>query len=343
MPGSLKRTRTRSIHSSPSLPSAQSRSRALLVIDNAPLQNAAWADYHSAQKRLTKASRDLHRHEEMDVPAYEAWVHRTFPVYVSTLRELHQEVFTKGRQVESVQAMAALTGRSVKKLWREQKEHDADPEAFESKFHSETEEDDYERSSRSRKSADDDFFRDDDRSEDSHHSRERGRFDFGSRESRKINSKDAKDVYRRLVQRLHPDRGGEWSAARKRVWHEVQQAWAAGDVDWLTRLEVEWEAANEILGPKSPISRLRQAIEELAGARRDIERKLRDYRRAVQWRFTLSEKKREQLHRRIEANFQHDIEFLRRQLAYLNATIAAWESPLPNRRSYRTEDRRYYG
>jgi hypothetical protein len=312
------------------------------VIDNAPLQNAAWADYHSAQKRLAKASRDLHRHEELDLPAYEAWIHQTFPVYVSTLRELHQEVFTKGRQVETVQAMAALTGRSVKKLWREQKEHDADPDAFEAKFRTDDEETDDERSSRSRRNPDDDFFRDDDRS-DGRYGGSSARFDFGFHEERKTNSKDAKDVYRRLVQRLHPDRGGEWTPARQRLWHEVQQAWAAGDVDWLTRLEVEWEAANDELGPKSPLSRLRQAVDELASARRDIERKLREYRHAVQWRFTLSPKKREHLHRRTEENFRHDIEFLRRQLAYLNSTIAAWESPLPGRRGSRAEDRQYYG
>ena len=38
-------------------------------------------------------------------PAYEAWLHRTFPIFITNLRELHEEVFTKGRRVEMVQAM----------------------------------------------------------------------------------------------------------------------------------------------------------------------------------------------------------------------------------------------
>ena len=97
------------------------------------------------------------------------------------------------------------------------------------------------------------------------------------------------------------------------------------DTDWLSRLEIEWETANEVIGPTSPLSRLRLAIEELHAARRDAERKLRDYRLSPQWRFTRNEKNRAQLHRRIEMNFAHDIEFLQRQLDHLNRTIAAWE------------------
>jgi hypothetical protein len=88
---------------------------------------------------------------------------------------------------------------------------------------------------------------------------------------------------------------------------------------------VEWETANEILSPESPISRLRRAISELLAARRDIERKLREYRREPQWRFTLSEKKRHILHARTYANFRHDVHLLQEQLNHLNRTIAAWE------------------
>jgi hypothetical protein len=104
-------------------------------------------------------------------------------------------------------------------------------------------------------------------------------------------------------------------------------------VDWLSRLEIEWETANEVLGPTSPVSRLRRAIEELHAARRDTERKLREYRRSFQWRFTLDEAKRQVLHRKAEASFEHDIAYLQRQLAYLKSIIAAWENTRPRRRA----------
>ena len=275
----------------------------LMVIDHARLQSAAWAEFHTVRKRLEKTARDLHRHEEIDVPVYETWLHRTFPLQITTLRELHAEVSAKAQKIRTVQARAMYSGGSLKRLWRQQKEREGKPEPSPGEH--------------DRDSA--------------NHERTNGRRRYEARpedfESARGSAPTAgvREIYRRLVQRLHPDRGGEWTAARKRLWHEVQQAWNAADTDWLSRLEIEWETAEEIISPASPLSRLRSAIEELHAARRDAERKLRDYRQAPQWRFTRNEKNRPQLHRRTESNFEHDIQFLRRQLDHLNRTIAAWE------------------
>jgi hypothetical protein len=112
-------------------------SAALMVIDHERLQSAAWAEFHTAQKRLEKTTRDLHRHEEIDVPAYESWLHRTFPIQVTTLRELHAQVIMKGRKIQEVQAQAMYSGGSLKRLWRQQKEREANPEKFEEERESE--------------------------------------------------------------------------------------------------------------------------------------------------------------------------------------------------------------
>lgn len=298
-----------------------------MVIDNAPLQRAAWAEFRTARKRHDKAARNLHRHEQVDVPEYEAWLHRTFPVVITTLRDLHNEVFTKSRQVQMVQAMAAITGRSAKKLWRAQQDDAANPKPFEepSGFHDDGPDEEAGRGT-------DDFFSGGHRSGSGRGHGFRDAFETGfGHTSSPPENREAKSIYRRLVQHLHPDRGGNFTPARKRLWHEIQQAWAARDVDWLSRLEIEWETASEVLSPTSPLSRLHRAIDLLHAARRDTERKLRQYRRAPQWRFTLSEPKRDALHRRVQANFEHDLHHLRRQLAFLNATIAAWESARPQR------------
>lgn len=296
-------------------------SRALLVIDHERLQNAAWAEFHTARKRLDKTAHDLHRHEEIDGPAYDAWLHRTFPLQVTTLRELHDEVATKVREIQTVQMIAAHTGRSLNQLWREQKERAANPEAFREKSQAEREPE---------------F---DDEADEASRRHEARREDFEPKPAAQ-RAVAARAIYRRLVQRLHPDSGGAWTPARQHLWHEVQQAWAAGDGDWLARLEVEWETAHEVVGPRSPLSRLRTAIEELHAARRDIERKLREYRTSLPWRFTVTEARRAALERRVEASFVREFTLLRRQLNYLNSTIAAWEEdwtradsrPKPRRR-----------
>ena len=281
-------------------------SRALLVIDHGRLQGAAWAEFHTARKRLDRAARDLHRHEETDVPAFSAWLHRVFPVQVTTLRELRDQVNAKTRQIRMVQVIAATTGGSLKRVWREQKESAANPRVTRNKFRSDRESDPDEDSG----------------SDGNQHEARREDFRTGPAPHR---TDAARDIYRRLVQRLHPDRGGDWSLPRQRLWHEVQQAWAAGDGDWLARLEIEWETAHEVVSPNSPLSRLLAAIEEVHAARRDTEAKLREYRSSPQWRFTFGESRRAALERRVEADFARDLKALHRQLRYLDATIAAWE------------------
>ena len=293
-----------------------------MVIDHERLQSAAWAEYHTARKRLEKVARDLHRHEEIDVPAYEVWLHRTFPLLISTLRDLHADVAAKGQKVRAVQARAAYSGGSLKRLWRQQKEREANPEAFEHRRTSEKEGED--RGTGRRYEAEPEDF---------------------ARAPGPMPTRGARAIYRRLVQRLHPDRGGLWTPARQRLWHEVQQAWNAADTDWLSRLESEWETANDVIGPTSALSRLRRAIEELQAARRDAERKLAAYRLAPQWRFSRNERNRPLLHERTESAFLHDIAFLRRQLDHLNRTIAAWEEdwtrPGHGRKPRHQRNRRY--
>ncbi len=299
-------------------------SYALLVIDHERLQGAAWAEFHTARKRLDRILGELHRHEEVDVPAFTAWLHQNYPLQVTSLRELNDEVNTKTQKIRMAQVIAATTGRSPKRVWREQQESAAKPRVSRSKFRHDHEyqpEDD----------SDSDERRQDARRED---------FETGPAPQR---SDAARDIYRRLVQRLHPDRGGTWSAARQHLWHEVQQAWAAGDGDWLARLEVEWETAHEVVAVTSPLSRLHAAIEEVHAARRDAEAKLSEYRLAPQWRFTLGASRRAALARRVEADFVRDTKSLERQLRYLNTTIASWDEdwtradsrPIP-RRSRRT-------
>ena len=136
------------------------------------------------------------------------------------------------------------------------------------------------------------------------------------------------------MQHLHPDRGGEWTPARERLWHEVQAAWAARDADWLARLETDWESAHATLQPDSPLSHLRRAIRELEAARRDVERKLRAYRKSQEWRFTTSLPQRAKLHRHLKAGLEHELQSIGAYLRHLDERLASWDSRRsPHRRA----------
>jgi hypothetical protein len=280
---------------------------ALLVIDDQRLRDEAWGALQELRRRLEEASRELHEHEEVDVPAFEAWKHRTFPLHLTALRELEREVVTKAQRVQEAEIRAAQTGRSVKRVWQEARDAHAAPAGNRARSVGEEEED----APRRRQARLDDFLP-----------------EPGPRPP-----KAARDIYRRLVQHLHPDHGGEWTPARQQLWHQVQAAWDAGDVDWLARLEVEWEAAHDLLGPQSPLSRLRAAVEELHAAERDLEHKFDSYHRSPAWHFSRKEGDRKTLERRVEAQLGRDYRSLRTQLRELNATIELWEEDWTRPRS----------
>jgi hypothetical protein len=277
------------------------KSSALLVIDHERLQAEAWEQVRSARKRMERAAAALHRHEEVDEPAYNRWLYRTFPALLTQKRELQEQMAATARKIQAVERQAFYHGGSAKRIWREHREREAHPERYRER--QEDAEPEEEPTGRRQHATPEDFVN----------------------RTGPTPSVDARAIYRRLVQRLHPDRGGEWTAVRERLWHDVQQAWAAGDVDWLARLEVDWETAHDALGARSPLSRLRRAIEELDAARRDIERKLGEYRHEPAWQFTRAEDDRTSLERRVRRRMIHDLKALRDQLGHLQRTIALWE------------------
>lgn len=353
----------------PALRVRRAACRALLVVDNRPLQSSAWADLRIARKKLEKASRDLHRHEQIDGPAFRAWLGTTFPELVTAVRDLILQVATKERLVRSVESEAWISGRAPGAIWRAWQR----AESAESPDASGASDDDSPSASGNRAAHDnrgapaDDSPFDDDRDPGQ---RESGRADFDADFDRFCAAQgldpenpvaqamrdvaasmsgfdlprgyaepaatDARDIYRRLVQHLHPDRGGEWTPARARLWHEVQEAWGARDGDLLARLEVEWETATDALGPTSPVGRLRAALVEIHSARRDAERKVRHYRKTPEWRFSLQPPDArvcEQLRRDLNLQREH----LQTDLDELEGIIASWERtrkrPRPRRRA----------
>lgn len=299
---------------------------AVLVIDNVPLQNAAWAELVRARKRLEKASREIHRHEEADEPGFRSWLANTFPTLLSAVRELAQKVEAKGRIVEAVEAEAYFTGRPPAKVWRAMQNPPAPDETPRRETRPAGDRPAWENAA---EDSEDDSFEEMKRRFEREFGEGAGPFfeTFwnGTRApAPSTDEADARAIYRRLVQHLHPDRGGEWTPARARLWEQVQEAWQRGDADWLARLEAEWEASADLLGPTSAVGRLRSACREIDAARRDAERRVREYRKQPSWRFSVAGVSAI-VRLTIERQLRRDEETLRFQLEDLEAAIARWE------------------
>jgi hypothetical protein len=337
-------SRRRSRRSDPLPRPPVNRCRALLVIDNAPLLDAAWHTLTRARHRLDQASRQVHRHEETDEPGFQSWLMQTFPTLLSSCRQLAQDCDAKLRLVQAIEQESFFTGRPAHRIWQEWQRHggrppppsdeddepDFDPPGFNSQQPG------------SHKSFPDDFdamideeidrmfdeagLDPDDPAAAEFRASARGVLGMPPGVSPQPTPDHARDTYRRLVRALHPDCGGEWTSVRARLWEQVQAAWDARDADWLARLEAEWEVQANVLGPTSPLSRLRAALAEIDAARRDAEKRLRAYRKTEAWRFSLqppSELLRRTLHRKL----QSDEAALRGQLQELEDTLARWSRP----------------
>ncbi len=337
-----------------------------MVVDNRPLQQAAWKQLLAARKRLTKATADLHRHENVDEPAFCAWTAATFPTLLTELRELATAVAEKSRLIHSVEDEAFASRSSPARIWARRQNPPPDdnpeptappptsgrptagawdpfddPDPFGQAPEGDAERDSFEQDMAA-------FFAahgiDPDSPEAAQFRETLGGF-LGAPSSRR-GPEPAREIYRRLVQHLHPDRGGEWTPQRARLWHDVQQAWAERDVDWLSRLEVEWETAAEIIGPTSTVGRLVAALAELDAARRDADRRVRHYRKIPSWRFSLLAHQRAKLATRVEGELLAEIDRQRFVLDDLEATIAFWErsaQPRKKRRGRRGAARTQFG
>lgn len=300
---------------------------ALILVDSRPLKAEAWRKLSLARKRLGRVTSDLHRHEQVDVPAYEAWTLSCGAALISELRDLALRCQTKAALISEVERHAWLQGRPPALVWQHYKRTGEFGDPVEMEGPEGEAPDD----------ADDDlledmaqaFFDGDDLGEFDDDPRQR---DLGRPSSRAPDEAEAKEIYRRLVQRLHPDRGGAWSRHRQELWHQVQQAWEARDAGWLARLEAEFELETDVLTVESPLGRLYAAVREIDAARRATERKLRGLRHTPAWHFTKRPPTPED-RRALRATLLDHREQLLATLAHLEATLARWERPVGQARA----------
>ncbi len=140
-----------------------------------------------------------------------------------------------------------------------------------------------------------------------------------------------KELYRRLVRRLHPDLRADGNAAVSALWHEVQEAYAASDV-----------ARMEILLALSDIETRRtmdQSLSQMHAVRTELKRALRALEKSLleaegenAWNFARIGP-RADLRLRVERELKSSLAERMLRLDLLNRTIAEWAAePVLNRR-----------
>jgi hypothetical protein len=131
-----------------------------------------------------------------------------------------------------------------------------------------------------------------------------------------------KEIYRRLVRRLHPDLRADGDATVSSLWHEVQEAYAAGDVARMELLLALSDLSNAP-GASTTLSQMRSALRELTRSVRALELSLVEARREDSWNFARTGPS-EDLQLRVERQLKHDLALRQQRLELLTGTIARW-------------------
>lgn len=141
-----------------------------------------------------------------------------------------------------------------------------------------------------------------------------------------------KELYRTLVRRLHPDLRADGSAAVSALWHEVQEAYAAGDVARMEILLALSDIGADPMSADTSVSQMQTVAAELTRALEALEKSLEEAEREDAWDFARLGAS-DTLRARVERELQFELATRTARLDLLTQTIASWvQGPISNRR-----------
>jgi hypothetical protein len=346
----------------------------MVVIDQQPLRRAAGAECQHAMARLVEARGAWNRFEREDKPGFARWRAREFGALLSEAREIEAQIHEKEalvREVEMEMRRGFFTPQSAyqRVMFRR-----ANPSAADANF--EEHDPGIERGPRLSEFEQEALFQDwvrkfigtnPDIMDDAAYTSTFEAFKFhmfGNKrtapppnestradprrvrpapeeeEEKPTSDARVKELYRLLVRRLHPDLRADGDVAVSTLWHEVQEAYAMGDIERMEILLALSDIESNNLGDQTSLFQMRAVFAELKRALRALQRSLSQARHHEAWNFVrrgASKTLRQQVQQELEA----DLETRKIRLIFLSDTIAGWaapprffsQRPLPQRQS----------
>jgi hypothetical protein len=142
-----------------------------------------------------------------------------------------------------------------------------------------------------------------------------------SAEPKSVNAR-VKEIYRLLVRRLHPDTRADTDVEVSALWHEVQEAYATGNLERLEMLVALTDIQAESMGEHTSLSQLRAVLKELRRSYQALQRSLSVARKELAWDFRNADLVR--LEARMRNRMEQDRGRLREQCREVEAFIASW-------------------
>jgi hypothetical protein len=351
------------------IPKEKAFDRRIVRIEQESLREDAAAECTNAKARLERARRQWHHFERKDKPAFVRWRAREFGALLSKAREVEDQIRnaqTLVHEVEMEMRRGFQDAHSAYQRVMFRRENfsatpaDEDAEGREEERGAAGKLSDFEKETLFQEWVKRSLGTNPDKMDDEAYSTTfeafkshmfRGapeeprvrnvqrpgaqtRIEVEQEEAEEEEAKDArvKALYRVLVRRLHPDLRDDASAGVSGLWHEVQEAYAAGDVAHLEILLALIDIESNGTGAQTSVSQMRATLAELERATRALEKSLLEAEGEDAWDFAQSGPNAE-VRLRVERQLKSDLAQRSLRLEVLAKTIAAWaHGPIANRK-----------
>ena len=336
----------------------------LVWVDQRPLRSEAASECGRAMERLEKARTEWRRFEREDQPAFQRWKASTFGPLLSRIREVEALVRQKEALVLEVESEMYFSGsRSYRASYarvqkrRENPVSKSDPRQTppprdEGGTDAREEEEEQELDEFTQELLFEEFLRtflgmNPDRMSDRQYEKMFADFkanvlgrdrsepppDWRSEpepgplpEPPKPTANRVKELYRLLVRRLHPDLRADSSAEVSAIWHDVQEAYAAGNVDRLEMLLAFTDIQSNTTGEHTSLFQMRSVLAELCDAFRALQRNIRAAKKDPAWNFA-RRANRSKIESRLRRDMETTLAWHEDQLRQLETLIEQWSAP----------------
>ncbi len=327
-----------------------SSDRRIILLDQEPLRAEAGRAARKKIGEMEKLSSSLEEFEKTILPAYTRWEEETLGPLLAEERQLNAKIDHLEHLLSTASLEALFTGRDPSEIYadiaREQQEWEerqagGEPDRSEPESEPEPEEDpdakreftDEEREFRSYVryaiGEDPDYF--DKRQykklfNEYREWKKRREEDCGSATQKKQDiPARVKELYRVLVRRLHPDTGkSRKDPNTQRLWHDLQNAYAAMDVERLEVLLALTDLHESGSAIRSTLYHLRKVAKEMERTVRDLKNRFREARSSPAWQFWHADN-RQQIGTKMRAAVEARIRDAKNHIATLEQQIDFWK------------------
>ncbi len=154
-----------------------------------------------------------------------------------------------------------------------------------------------------------------------------------------------KDLYRKLVRLLHPDRNHEQTPREKELWHQVQEAYRAHDLGKMEAVAGRLEIGLPGAAAKLPIQILLRMTRDLMDALRGLRRQLNEARSHPAWKFSAQTTNLPKFEAQRKRQLVSDLQLAKARLARITARLdeiaakAERKRTRPSKKATRKADR----